>query len=95
MRLRMCRIALPERIVGVLQFGVPRDPILCRTLGGEARGGWDQGTHLTKHNAKTPVALNEDLICCFGHCSDMGSHPPSGPPSLTVKSYCGSPDCPY
>src|SRR5690349_24702174 len=74
MRLRIRGIALPERLVEILQLGVPRDPILCRGLGGEARGGPDHGTHLTKHDAKTSVALNEDLVCCFGHCSDMVSH---------------------
>ncbi len=74
MRLRICGITLPERIVGVLQLGVPRDPILCRALGGEAPGGPDHSTHLTKHNAKTPVALNEHLVCCFGHWSNMVPH---------------------
>jgi hypothetical protein len=53
------------------QLGVPGDPILCRGLGGEARGGLDHGTHLTERNAKTPVALNEDLVCCLSHWSDM------------------------
>ena len=70
-RLRMCGIALPERIVGVLQFGVPCDPILCKALRGEARGGPDHGTHLTERNAETPVALNEDLVCCLSHWSGM------------------------
>jgi len=60
----------PERIIDVLQVGILRDPILCRALRGEARGSPD-GSHLTKRNAKTPVALNEHLVCCLGHWSDI------------------------
>jgi hypothetical protein len=68
---RASSIALPERIIEVLQLGILRDPIVCRALRGEARGRLDHGTHLTERNAKTPVALNEDLVCCLGHWSDM------------------------
>ena len=67
MRLRMCGIALPERIVGVLQLRVSGNPVLCRALRGEARGSPDHGTHLTERNAKTPVVLNEHLVCCLDH----------------------------
>jgi len=61
----------PERIIDVLQVGILRDPTLCRALIGEARGGPDHGTHLTERNAETPVALNEDLVCCLSHWSGM------------------------
>jgi hypothetical protein len=61
----------PERIIDVLQVGILRDPILCRALRGEARGGPDHGTHLIERNAETPVALNEDLVCCLSHWSGM------------------------
>src|SRR5208283_3018379 len=71
--LRIFWAALAERIVGVLRFCVSCDPSLSVSFVREARGGPHRGAELAQNDAVIPVMLNNDLIACWRHPSQMAS----------------------
>src|SRR5208283_2551509 len=71
--LRIFWAALAERIVGVLRFCVSCDPSLSFSFVREASGGPHRGAELAQNDAVIPVMLNNDLIACWHHPSQMAS----------------------